>query len=129
MEPCFMVNMLCQIHITNTTADSPPFTFSTDVTTDKLSRDKFTQIIKDQYSLNQFVNFFINKFTEKYPTQPYSSVHCNPTSWTNIALSTIHKFLLENNSSAKIVFPNGCCTVKDCPINKFYLIVMNEVML
>lgn len=129
MDPRFFVNMLCQMHVTQTTSDSPPFTFSTDVTTDKLSKDKLTQIIKDQCSLNQFVKLCMEKFTEKYPTQPYGSVHCDPTSWTKIALSTIHKFLRENNSSVKIVFPNGCCTVNDCPINKFYLIVMNEVML
>ena len=129
MDSKFLVNMLCQMHVSQTTCIPPAFTFSTDITTTILSKEKLMKVIKDQKSFTQFVQLCMDKFTEKYPTQSYGSVHCNPTIWTKIALSTIQKFLQENNQTAKLTFGNGCCTVSDCPINKFYLIILGEIIM
>jgi hypothetical protein len=129
MDPKFLVNMLCEMHIAGTTSIPPTFTFCTDITIDKLNKDKFTEVIKNQKSFNQFVKLCMDKFTEKYPTQPYGSVHCNPAIWTDMALATVRSFIKENNPVAQLTFPNGCCTLNECSINKFYLIVVDEIIL
>ena len=124
-----MVNMLCQMHVSQTLTMPPPFTFSMRVTIDKLSENKFIEVTKNKDSFDKFVKLCMDKFNEKYPTQPYGSVHCNPVIWTNIALSTIQKFFRGNISATEILFPNGCCTVPDCPINKYYAVVLNELIM
>lgn len=125
----FFVNILCEIHLNQSTSNPPTFTFNTDFTANELNKDKIMEAIKDKNSFIQFSKLCIGKFSEKYPTELYGSVQCNPFAWTNLALSVIYKTCQENNPMAKIIFPNGCCTMIDCTINRYYLIVLNELLL
>jgi hypothetical protein len=129
MDTNVMINILCQIHITNTKEVNSAFIFDSGIEATKINKIKFNKITKNDDSIDHFVELCMKKFNENFPKEKYGSVHCEPLFWTKTALATISKFLNSDDTTNKISFPNGCCSVKNCPINNFYMLVLNELII
>lgn len=122
-NPSALIGILFQTHYACTISNPPAFTFKTKISADKIDQEKLKNAMENKENMNKFVELCINKFKTKYPNALYGSVQYNPTVWTEIALKTI-----KNNNNKYLIFPNGCCTIDNCPINNFYLIVAEELM-
>jgi len=57
--------------------------------------------------------------------QLYGSVDVNPEIWANICYSKVLDAIKESKSTVKL--PNGCCVSKDCSINIFYKLFIEEL--
>jgi hypothetical protein len=130
MDMAFVVNILCQMHISQTSLEKPPFSY--DVSFDSLhffDIEKYELLKTNSIEMDKFVDKTIKIFLNKYPLSkvPYGSVHCSPKSFCIFALESIKKTFDEGLN--KIIFPNGCCSRGiECPINKYYEVVL-EVFL
>ncbi len=123
-----LLNTLYQVHIHQTEAKPSPFPFeySFDYTT--LDINKFKHITSSTEDFNNFVKICFDEFKNNNPNIPYGSLHINPSIWTSFALEAIQNAYNEDDTI--IIFPNGCCSLKDnCPINIFYLIVLKNILL
>jgi len=104
-------------------AGHPPFEFIVTLHTDKkINILKLDNIIQHQDIKQKFVTDCFNKFNQLYPNSLRGPLHYNPAAWANVALDTIKK-----SSDDIIKFPNGCCSLKECSINNFYKIVLDNV--
>jgi len=101
----------------------PPFEFTAEVTSDKkINVVKLDDIMQHVQAKQKFVAECFNKFKVLYPTCRRGALHYNPAAWTDVALHTIKK-----STCNQIKFPNGCCSLKDCAINNFYMIVLETL--
>jgi hypothetical protein len=53
----------------------------------------------------------------------YTGAHRNPVFYAKVVVDAVK--LAKDN---KVLIPNGCCTMKDCPLHMYYATVMNELL-
>lgn len=131
-----MVELLCQVHLQGTSTRPPKFTFNSGIYTNQIDEGKLLSMLRESAvsngeNINRFAMYCFEKFLKENERIPYGSVHVCPEKWTQIAVGTI--YLATQHSKAtgtnrSIVFANGCCTKRDCPINKFYTIIAGELI-
>lgn len=117
----FLVKMLCEMHVSLSNSDEPPFTHEKKFDKEKVNYE-ILEKIKNEDSLANFALECLETFNKKYPHIPFGSVHNNPSAWIVFVMNAIVKKINEDNklNNNIIIYPNGCCTKKDCPINLFY---------
>ncbi len=121
-----MLNILYSMHVQQTSLPNSPFPISIEFNPDSLDKEKYISLSKSQQEFDNFVNLCFDEFKIKHDC-PFGSVHLHPDTWTKFALKAI--ITSWKNKSNIIVFPNGCCSVKNCPINNYYLIVLENITL
>jgi hypothetical protein len=121
-----ILDKMHKMHIEQTVTKSC-FSFDSDICVKDICRMKFNQATQNKSSFDSFVETCMKCFEENYPSEPFGYIHCDPHNWTNIALTTVHKFLQSMNPTQTIIFSNGCCALPDCPINRFYSIVLCQL--
>ena len=105
----FLINMLFVNSLHETQQVPPPFSFTMEVGSCNIPQTD--EEIKTLSAIS---------YTEyKEAKRPYGSVDVNPELWTRIAVDVV--------KSGKNVFPNGCCSRKDCYINIFYALVVKHM--
>ena len=120
------VNILYQMHVSQTQSESPPFTHKINsVEFADLDIDKLNTL--NDNTVKTFSEECYKIFKERYPRCLKGSVDVNPLIWVTIALNHLmHK--IHNQSPDMFVFPNGCCTQGHCSINLLYEIVVEELL-
>lgn len=120
-------------HILQTASSYPPFSYSLPFNYELVNETKYKLLetkyksLEDDDELDKFVNECFTKYKERYPTQNIGSVNYNPKPWVLYAIkSIVNSYKTKSNN---ITFPNGCCSSENCPINKFYEIVIEEICL
>lgn len=127
MDSKYFVELLYETHKSQTSISNPPFSYAVNFDSTKFNKEKYILISKSTDELDKFVNDCFIEFTTKHPNIPNGSVHINPKTWTKFALKTIA--LGYKNTLTVLVFPNGCCSQgSQCPINIFYQIVLDNIM-
>ncbi len=126
------INILYQMHVSQTQLESPPFTHQiNNVEFEDLDMDKLRTL--DNNTFIPFSEECYKIFKERYPRCLKGSVDVNPHIWTSVVLNhLINKISTTLRGQFKdpdmFVFPNGCCTQGHCSINLFYEIVIEELL-
>jgi hypothetical protein len=118
--------MLQAMHKQGTSANPPMFTFKTNITIDKINKDKFNESIKDE-TIKNYASLCYNKYNEEYPKHLFGTPDCDPQYWVSILLNELKK-MFEKNDNSEIILPNGCCTSKECSINNFYYVILKQLL-
>ena len=123
-----LLNIMFEMHVQQTGLSNPPFKFVLDFIPSTFDLEKFNAITSSELELNSFSKSCFEIFKSKYKTIPFGSVHLNQVIWTKFALKSI--ILSYIDKSTTVTFPNGCCSnVNNCPINLFYSIVLQNLIL
>ena len=121
------LNLMCNMHISQTTLANPPFKLIVPFDISQLDIDKMELVTSSKEEFDKFVKICSTQFVIKYKELPYGSVHLAPNIWTQFAIKTIQHSL--NTKSDQLVFPNGCCSQElSCPINLFYQFVLSNLL-
>jgi len=126
------INILYQMHVSQTQLESPPFTHQiNNVEFEDLDMDKLRTL--DNNTFKSFSDECYKIFKDRYPRCLKGSVDVNPHIWTSVVLNhLINKISTTLRGQFKdqymFVFPNGCCTQGHCSINLFYEIVIEELL-
>ena len=111
-----ILRMLFTAHAQSTLSENP-LTFN-QLELDMDIIDKFPQFTEE--ILDNICSKAYDKFKEL--SLPRGSVDLEPKFWTHICLIAVSK-----HDSGKIKIPNGCCTMIDCPIAKYYALVIETL--
>ncbi len=132
------INILYQMHVSQTQLESPPFTHQiNNVEFEDLDMDKLRTL--DNNTFIPFSEECYKIFKERYPRCLKGSVDVNPHTWTSVVINHLyHKIFIggidpptlrgQFKDPDMFVFPNGCCTQGHCSINLFYEIVIEELL-
>lgn len=126
MNSTDLLNLMYSMHVQQTMLENSPFPFEVEFDSNLFDKNKYIELSKSNQKFNDFVSDCFDKFKTKYDC-PIGSVHLHPDTWAKFALKAI--VTAWKNKSDKIIFPNGCCSVENCPINNYYLIVLNNLSL
>ena len=120
------LKILFDVHVSQTTNVSP-FPINVEFDYNKFNYEKYKFITENNDNYNNFAKTCFDIFLKKNPNLPKGSVHVDHIVWTKFAIKSI----IESYNSKKniITFPNGCCSINNCPINIYYLIVLENIML
>lgn len=121
-----LVGILYSAHVQQTAQPNPPFSHNLSFNYEKINKTKYKSLGTEQ-NLNDFVNVCFEKYKQRNPNHRTGTLDRNLKTWTKFALKSI-----VNAYKAKtdiIIFPNGCCSLENCPINLFYEIVLEEICL
>jgi len=128
------VNILFQMHVSETMSSSPPFThiIPNEVNILQLDMDKINKIVGDKEECEKNMETFSQEcytaFKERYPRCLRGSVDVQPSIWTFIAMKSIVVAFNEGKLNKRIELPNGCCNMSHCSINLFYEILIERLL-
>lgn len=126
MDSNYLLNLLYSTHVQQTLLPNPPFSLTTEFNPELFDKDKYIELSHSEQKFNNFVLDCFEQFKIEYNCA-FGSVHLHPETWTKFALKAI--VTTWKNNSNQIIFPNGCCSNESCPINNYYLIVLDNLML
>ncbi len=128
MDNDVLVNILCQTHILQTCLENSAYSFNISFNPNNIDYKKCQLLLTNNDEFTKFVEECLKTFIELNPTLLYGSVHLKPEVWVKFAFITIC-YAYDNNLN-QLNFPNGCCdTGFSCPINLFYLVVSEKLVL
>jgi hypothetical protein len=123
----FLSKLLFDMHVSQSSQQNSPFPYKVEFDYTKLNIDKFNHVNMNENNLKDFAKICFDEFIKKNPDLPKGSVHMDHVIWTKFALKTIFDTFCSKTNS--IYFSNGCCSRNNCPINIYYLIVLENIML
>ncbi len=121
-----ILNLMYMTHVQQTSLPNPPFIHNLWFNYELVNKTKYKSLSSEE-NLDEFVKVCYEKYKERNPNHKLGSLDQNPKTWAKFALKAI--VTAYKAKSDTVNFPNGCCSIDECPINLFYKVVLEEICL